>query len=325
MSALVSQYSLLEQQKRINPDGTQARIVEVLNRGGGGLMQDAPWLPSNDTFTNKTVQRASLPTGSRRQLNQRVSSSVSRVTERNDVIENIEDFFSPDTLYIDSQPNPMQALAMESDAFIEGLGQTALSDILYGDADADPDRMHGLAARLGTVDGRFVFDGGGTGSDVTSIYVVTWDPMMCHLMYPKNMAANLGVQMEDLGKETSETTGGLMRVYRQHFMIRMGLVVRHPRAIGRYANIEVTGTSNLFDEDNLIKLTSFIKRGPGTRIYCNDSIAAQMQIAAKDKTNINYTLDGGQGLSGEPLIRFNGIPVRVIDREILLNTETAIS
>ena len=51
----------------------------------------------------------------------------------------------------------------------------------------------------------------------------------------------------------------------------------------------------------------------------------QMQIRLKDKNNVNYTMDSGDGLSGMPLMRFQGIPIRKIDREILLNTEAAIS
>jgi len=45
MSTLVSKYSLLEQAKRMDPDGTQAQIAEILNYENAMLM-DAPWAVS---------------------------------------------------------------------------------------------------------------------------------------------------------------------------------------------------------------------------------------------------------------------------------------
>ena len=324
MPTLYSLYSLLEQAKRIDPSGVQAQIAEVLNRKMGDILKDAPWLPSNDVWTNKTTRRASLPTGTRRKLNQRIAASVSRTSEIMDVIENIEDWCEPDALLVDSMPSPAMFRKGEVDAFVEGLGQTAVGDVLYGDANVDPDCMHGVAARLGTLDSRFVIGAGGTGSDLTSIYGVTWGQASAYLIYPKNMPSNLGVLHEDEGKVTSETADGKMVVYRDHFAIRLGLVVRNPRSIIRYANIESSGADNTFNEDDLIKLTNAWEKGPGSRLYVNDTILSQMQIRAKDKNNVYYT-PGGSALSGEPPLYFNGIPIREISREILLNTEDAIS
>lgn len=324
MALVVSQYSMVEQAKRINADGTQAQIVEVLNRKMGAILSEAPSIPSNDIWTNKTTRRGSLPTGSRRKLNQRVTASVSRTTEIMDVIETLEDYCNVDAALVDSMPSPALFRSGEVDAFIEGLGQTIVSDILYGNSNADPDAMHGIAPRLGTLDGRFCIDSGGTGSDVTSIYIVNWGQSTAHLIYPKNMAANLGVQHEDKGQVTSETSDGMIEVYRDHFVIRCGLVVRNPRAIARLANIETAGASNTFDEDDLITLLNNMDTGPGTRIYCNETILTQMQIRAKDKNNVYYT-PGNSALSGEPPMYFQGVPIRSFAREILLNTETAIS
>ncbi len=130
MPALTSTYSLVEQAKRIDPSGNQAQIAEVLNRKMGEILTEAPWLPSNDVWTNKTTRRASLPTGTRRRLNQRISASASRTTEVMDVIENIEDWCEPDAMLVDSMPSPAMFRAGEVDAFIEGLGHTVDGDIL---------------------------------------------------------------------------------------------------------------------------------------------------------------------------------------------------
>lgn len=324
MAALTSTYSMVEQAKRIDPSGDQALIAEVLNRKMGNILQDAPWMPSNDVWTNKTTRRASLPTGTRRKLNARVTASVSRTTEVLDVIEQLEDYCDVDAALVDSMPSPATFRAGEVDAFIEGLGQTIASDVLYGNGGVNPDSMHGLAPRMATLDARFVMDGAGSGSDVTSVYVVTWGQTSAYLIYPKNMASTLGVQHNDKGQVTSELSTGLMEVYRDHFVIRCGLVVRDPRAIGRYANIEAAGASNTFDEDLLIALLNNMNTGGGTRIYCNETILTQMQIRMKDKNNVYFT-PGGNALSGEPPLYFSNVPVRQFSREILVNTEDAIT
>jgi len=94
------------------------------------------------------------------------------------------------------------------------------------------------------------------------------------------------------------------------------------RAIARYANLEPTGTTTTFDEDELIRLINRMVTGPGTRIYCGTEMLTQMQIRLKDKTNVYFTRD--QGLdAGGPVLRFNGFPVHKVQQ--ILDTETAIS
>lgn len=323
MSTLTSHYSLVEQAKRIDPNGEQARIVEVLNRETGGLLQDAPWLPSNDIWVNKTTRRGTLPAGQRRKLNQRITNSVSRTTEVMDVLAMIADYCEVDKTLVQTMPSEAVFLSGEVDAFLEGIGQTMVSDVLYSNSYADPDAIHGLEPRMATADARFVIDNGGDGSDCTSIVVVTWGQDTAYLMYPKNKP-NMGLLHEDKGYVTSETSDGKIEIHRDYFEVIFGLCVRHPRAIGRIGSIEVSGTDYLFDEDNLIKLLNNMKTGPGTRIYMNEYIMSQGQIRMKDKNNVYWTPGSGNALSGEPFMYFAGIPIRKIDSEIMVNTEDAI-
>ena len=329
MATITTQYSLVEQAKRINPDGTQALVAETLNLEMGNILQEAPWMPSNDIWTNKTVRRGILPAGTWRKVNNGVATEVSQVTEINDVIGMLETYAEYDKEYIDNMPNPNMARMDEAKAFLEGLGQTLVSTVLYGNVNADPDKMHGFAPRLATIDGEFVINGGGSGSDLTSLFVVTWGKTEVFFVYPKNNAGTLGIKHTNLGEVTiTKATTGLASAnqfqgYRDHFQVKCGLVVRHPKCIGRVANIETAGASNTFNEDDLITLLNNMKVNENTRIYGNQTIITQGQIRLKDKTNVNWTPE--QGLGGAPMLRFSGIPVRKIDKQLLLNTETAIS
>lgn len=323
MATLTSKYSLVEQAKRIDPDGKLATIVEVLNRETGLVLQEAPWIASNDVWVNKTVRRGTLPSSGRRKLNSGVTKGVSRTTEIMDVIQMRGIYAEYDKAWIDSFPEPATVRMQEASAFIEGLSQDLIGDFLYCNALVDADGMHGLAARMSVLDGEFVIGGSGTGSDVTSVYVVTWGPTEAHFIYPKNMT-NLGITHQDLGEVTLlDADSNQYQGYRDYFQVNCGLVVRNPRCIGRYANIESAGASNIFDEDKLITLLNNMKTGPTTRIYCNQTIKTQAEIALKDKTNVNWTVK--DGLGGVPFLSFRGIPVRMIDKAMLLNTESAIS
>jgi hypothetical protein len=102
----------------------------------------------------------------------------------------------------------------------------------------------------------------------------------------------------------------------------MGMVVRNFKSIGRIANIEPDGASNIFDEDDLIDLLTRMTQGPGRRIYANRYVMAQMWKRLKDKTNVYLTPADGLDAGGAPM-RFNGVPVRQVDQ--ILNTETDVS
>lgn len=332
MATNESKYSLVAQAKMINPDGTLAKIVEVLDRDTGMILQEAPWIPSNDIWVNKTVRRGTLPTAARRKLNKGVAKGVSRTTEVMDVIEMLAIYAEYDKDFIDSFPDAARARLQEAKAFLEGMGQSLASDILYCDSYADPDGMNGLAPRLDTLDGEFVIGAGGAGGDTTSIFVVTWGENEVYLTYPKNMS-NLGIEHKDLGEVTLEeydangaATSRMYQGYRDYFQVKCGLVVRDPKCIGRVANIETAGNTNTFDEDNLITLLGNMRVNGSTRIYCNQTIMTQARIKMKDKSNVHWVAEpGNAALAGLPFMSFDGIPVRKIDKDILLNTETVVA
>ncbi len=330
MATLTSYYSLVEQAKRIDPDGKLATIVEVLDREMGMMLQEAPWIASNDIWVNKTVRRGTLPTGTRRKLNSGIAAEVSRTTEVMDVIEMIGTYAEYDKDWIDSFPDPARARLQEAKAFLEGLGQSLCSDILYCSSFADPDGMHGLAPRLNTLDAEFVIGAGGSGGDTTSIFVVTWGENEAYLTYPKNMA-NLGIEHQNLGEvtlveydSTGLSTGRKYQGYRDYFQAKCGLVVRHPKCIGRIANIEASGATNTFNNNDLVTLLNNMKVNASTRIYMNQTVKTQAEILMLDKSNMYWT-PADDGLGGQPFVKFRGIPCRMIDKAILLNTETVVA
>jgi hypothetical protein len=108
-----------------------------------------------------------------------------------------------------------------------------------------------------------------------------------------------------------------------HFSWYLGLSVEDERCIQRYANIEVSGSTNVFDEDTLITMINNLPDGgaaPGTVIYCSRSIKTALDIRAKDKNNVWYQKDD---VWGGNTTMFRGIPVRMAEK--IVDTETVVS
>lgn len=329
------QLTIKELANRKAPNGEMAGIVEVLVQENE-ILQDAIWLEANDTWSHKVVRRASEPTGTWRKLNSGVGVEASRTVTLLEQIGMLEAYSEPDKDLILGYPNPAQARIDEARSFIEGMGKTLATTLIYGNevgvlATAEtnaPEKFKGVASRLNalaTTDN--VLNAGGSGSDLTSIYIIQWGPGKVFMVYPKGDPF-YGIKHTDLGEVTVSTSTTAVasaaqhQAYRDHFQVKAGLVVAHNGSIGRIANIETTGSTNLFDEDDLITLLNRMPNaGAGASIYVNKTVRTQMEIALKDKNNVNYTADGGEGLAGVPMMRFRGNPIRLVEK--ISDAETA--
>lgn len=324
--ALVTAYkplTLKELANRLDPGGELNDITEVLAQDNEWL-EDAIWLEANDVFSHRSVRRSALPSGSWRALNQGVATEASQTEPYTDVIGMLETYAEVDRELVRAAPNPKQFRMDEATAFIEGLGQTLAATFVYGNANTSPEKFHGLAPRMASLAATAnVIGCSGTGSDLTSVFVVQWGRTKVHMVYPRN--SKMGISHEDLGEVTlQDSNSNLYQGYRDHFQVKAGLVVRNPRSIARVCNIESTGSSNLFDEDNLIKVLNRMPiRGKGSAIYMNETVLSQCEILLKDKTNVNFTPSRGEGLAGEPFMYFRGNPIRKIDQIVI--TESALT
>lgn len=330
MATSTAGYTMVEMAKAIAPDGSQMTIAMTLAKEMS-MFFDIPWYPSNDIWSHKSLRSAKLATGTWRALGEYIAGGKVLTDEVDDVIGIVEDFATYDKLWIDRQPDPAKARLGRAKMYLEGIAQTIMTAFLYGNNNISPKQPHGFAPRLAST-GRYVLSGGGSGSDTTSIFIVTWGEGQVYGVYPKHgmsPGSEFPIAHRSMtgpeGKVETNSSGNKLIVYEDNFKFEGGLVVEDPRCVGRYANIETAGSSNIFDEDYLIRLKNRMKITEKTVMYANETITTQMEIKLKDKNNVNFTPGGGQGLSGDPIVRFAGIPVRNIDSSILLDTETALS
>jgi hypothetical protein len=314
-----SRMSLVEVVKRHDPNGNLATIAEVLAQTND-IIADAVWKEGNDIFSNKTVRRSSLPSGTWRKLNRGVAPESSDTVELVDVIGQLQTRAENDIDIINAYANPQQARMDEASSFIEGLSQEMAATMLYGNAATSPEEFTGLAPRLDALAAGENVIGGGGSTTLTSIYVVTWGVNSVFMAYPRNTKG--GLKHEDLGiGDALDGSSNKFRAYIDLFTWNAGMVVKNLRCIARYANLEPTGTTTTFDEDELIRLINRMVVGPGTRIYCGIEMMTQMEIRLKDKTNVYFSKS--DGLAPGPVLTFKGIPVRKCQQ--ILDTETAIT
>lgn len=297
------------------------------------LLRHLPFFPSNQIMSNIGSRVTYLPTPGTRRFNEGVPTTASHKTPFTDPIAMVEDYSEVDYALWKIQNDPNQWRQDEDAAKIEAMTQKMESLFIYGSLDSDPGAFDGLATRFNSSTRRpngvswhpyNVILNGGSGSDVVSVWVLELGKKKVYGIYPKNLPA--GLQIEDLGKVTVNTgTSGsprYMEALRTHFAWYAGLVVEDERCVQRIANIEVSGTQNLFDEDNLIKALNRLPGGgnaANTIILVTLDVKDYLDIRAKDKTNVQYTPDE---VWGGNITRFKGVPVYVSE---VLTFETAIS
>ena len=318
--------------KKMDPDNSIATIIEIL-ADTNQILEDMGWVEGNLPTGHKTTVRSGLPSVTWRLLNYGVQPSKSRTVQVTDTCGMLEAYAEVDKALADLNGNTASFRMSEDMAFLEAMNQEMASKVFYG-TEASPESFVGLAPRYdtyGTTDGVSSFNvlnGGGTGSDNTSMWLVVWGENTIHGIYPKGSMA--GLQHNDLGEETlTDANGGRYQGYRTHYKWDSGLTVRDWRYAVRIANIDVSDLTTFgADTDNSANLIRLMIQavnkipnlgmGRGA-IYVNRTVQTWLEIQANEKANVQLGWrDFGEG----QILTFRGIPIRRADA--LLETEAAV-
>lgn len=333
--------------KRTGAGDTIAEIIELLSQTND-ILEDALVVEANGATGHVTTVRTGLPAATWRLLNYGVPTGKSTTAKITDSLGMLETFSIVDKALADLNGNAPEFRLSEDLAFLEGMTQQMAQTIFYGNVAVNPERFHGLAPRYNTVstananNAANVIDAGGTGSTNTSLWVVTWGPRTCHMLFPKG--GKSGFSMRDMGDNVPalDSNNNRFIAYTTHFKWDNGLTLRDWRYVVRICNIDVTQLAG-GTPPNLI--TSLIRavhrlpttpRGVGTEqktdaprggqsnngrvaIYGNRTIRTWLDIQAVNKANVLLKLDE---FDGRPVTSFRGVPVRTCDA--LLSTESRI-
>ena len=324
--------TLTDLAKRTDSSGRIPIIAELLSQSNE-IMQDIPWMEGNLTTGHLVVTRTGLPDSFWRLLNQGTQPSKSTTAQITEGLGMLETWSETDKDLVEMGGNASAFRFSEAPAFTESMTQEFVQTLFFGNASIDPEEFNGLSPRYSdlTADiGQNILDAGGTGSDNSSIWLICWSPQTLFGIFPKGSQA--GLIHEDLGIETAETTAGIggqrMRVYRERWQWKAGLVVKDWRFAVRIANIDIsnlvaeTSAADLTDE--MIRATHRIPNlnfGPCS-FYMNRTTFQMLDIQRR-----NDVVTGGSlvymDVDGKMIPHFRGIPIRRIDQ--LIETEARVT
>ena len=321
-------WTLADWAKLLDPDGKPAKVIDILSQKNP-VLKDALFLEGNLATGHRTTVLTGLPSVTWRKLNRGVQPSKFTTVQVDDTIGLAEVHSKADEEIVKLNGGTAEARLREDKPYINALNNEVNSGFYYFDTDVAPEKFLGLAARYPYSDAPNVIDNGGSGSDVTSIWLVVWGEETVHMIFPKGSKA--GIESRDVGNGKSilvnddQSPAGQFLAFVTQYKWKVGLVVRDWRYIVRICNIETTGTTNTFDHTKLIEAYNMIpdieSEGLKPVIYCNKTIKTRMDIAAADSSNRIFTQT--EDAFGRPVTKFFGIPVRKDDN--ILDTETALT
>ncbi len=313
--------------KRYN-DGRISVIVELLSQTNE-ILDDMRWVEGNLPTGHRTSVRTGLPQGTWRQLNYGVQPTKSTTSQITDACGMLETYSEIDKALADLNGNTAEFRLSEDKAFLEGLSQQLAQTLFYGNTDSTPEKFMGLSPRFNTVNpatgaiAQNVIDGGGSGGDNTSVWLVVWGDLTVHGIFPKGSKA--GLQMRDLGEQTlTDPNGNRYQGYRTHYKWDAGLTVRDWRYAVRIANIDVSDLAGANPPDLIKMMIKATHKVPSLKtgqpvFYMNRTGRQWLDIQAATKDNVMLKISE---FEGRPVREFLGIPIRTCDQ--ILNNEPRV-
>lgn len=333
--------TLLDIARRLDPNGGIAMVAEVLQKYNE-ILDDIPWIEGNLPTGHQSTIRTSKPTPVFRLLNAGVQPAKSTTGQIVDTCAILETRSHVEKAVAELNGNVAAYRLSEDVAFIEGMMDTLSTALIYGDVTKNPEQFNGLAPRYFSISGNYttspnIIDGGGTGVDNTSVWLLCWDPRNIFGIYPKGSKA--GLQQEDEGLLTildPNDSTKYMKAYCTWFQWMCGICIKDWRSVVRIANLDVSNLLTSGDASdisaNLLKLLSMAldKLPPnmtGRKVfYMNETVRSMLRVKMLDKSNLLLRMDEVQGLSiprPDGVLTFLGTPCRRIDS--ILNTESQVT
>ena len=318
-----SYFTVVDLAKQIDPQGNIAIIAEALAEMNEflatGVMAEA-----NQSFSDVGTKRISLPSVTARKINSGTAASFGETAQVREGIVLLDALIEIDEAEVNHSPNPAQLRRNVLAAQLEAYMQEFSRILAYGDI-STPTEINGFLTRYNTLSDSNVFGAGGTGSDLSSVLLVEWNPLNCKLIYPLG-SKTAGIQEKDLSlQRVTDSSSNPYLAYTNQVKMEFGLSVLDDSYVARIANVETSGTSNNLvatsGMNNMVYAKDQLKHmGKNAVIYVNRTLKAQFDIWALDKANGFYM---APDVSGQALASFQGIPIRMVEQ--LTDTETAIT
>lgn len=330
-----SYLSLIDLYKRSDSTRNITPVIEALNTLNP-LMQDAVTVEANQGTKHLTTIRTGLPTVTWGRLYQGIPQSKSTTQQVEDTTGFVEGLSTVDVRLLELAKNPAALRMSEAQPMLESIAQDVQTNFFYSDTATTPERFKGLGARYNVLGGggagNQIVDGGGVGSDNTSIWFVTWGEQQTSLIYPEGTTA--GISRQDKGEQrVYDDLNNPYYVKEELFRQHVGVTVRDWRYNVRIANIDVSnlqaGSVDVYDllrrgyyklqgrRNGKLKNGGMISQGK-TVIYANREIISAMDaLATNNGSSDNYIRMTPDEIEGREIMTWRGMPIRETDALIL--------
>lgn len=317
-----------------------ANIIEVLNDTSQDIMTDWVMMPCNDGTKHTHTIRTGLPKLGWGQLYKGIIQSKSGTQQIDDTTGFVEGLCTVDKRVLDLAGENRAAIrASESEAFLEAMAQELVTSMFYHNPATDAKKPKGLAPRYseyGTSGAaNQVVNGGGAGSDNTSIWMVTWGGHGLCALYPDGTAG--GITQEDKGEQrVLDDAGAPYYVEEELIKAHIGFAIKDYRRVVRIANVDMSeveaGNVDLYGlmrkgyykmHNRRVNKVRKQENGSHTCIYANtDILEALDALQTNSGSGDNYTRLRPMEIEGKEVPSYRGMPIRECDA--LLNTEAAV-
>lgn len=315
--------TLLDLAKMTDPNGSIGEVVEIMNETNE-ILDHMTWQEGNLPTGNQSIIRTGIPAPTWKKYYGGVQPNKGTTAQIVDNCGRLQAYAEVDADLADLAPNKAAFRLSEDRVHIEGIAQEVANTMFYGNDTLIPETFMGFGPRynsLSAVSGENIVNGGGSGSDMQSIWLVVFSPRTVFGIIPRGSKA--GMQVEDKGRVTLEDASGgsntgRMEAYRTLYKFDAGLCVKDWRYVVRIANIDrslmlkdaATGPDLpdlMFQAMNLIPNLSV-----GRAVFC----ASRQIITMLGRQTANLTKNSSLqfGNVGGKMVRsFNEIPVVRVD------------
>jgi hypothetical protein len=333
--------TMVDVAKRTDTQGRILPVVESLAQKNA-LIQSMAFKEGNTDTGHQVASRNSLPSITWIRLNEGILPGKSTTDTYVEHCGTMESMSSIDTRVADLNGNALAFRASEDDAFLASMTNNLESAFFYETTAANPERILGLAPRLGSTASKYgaqilKADSSASGANQSSIWFVGWGDRTVYGISPRGQGTGLEMIDKGIQRDKDNTTGAIMWKYETLFRWKVGLCVEDYRYVVRIANIDMTrinatftaGTTDL--TDIMIQAYYQIFDPNAVRIvaYCDRKVGAFLHRQALNKTASGaLTVDpapqlGAPGVFGKPIVRFLGSPIYVTDA--ITNTEALVA
>jgi hypothetical protein len=219
------------------------RIIECLTHTNE-IMLDMPAIECNKGTTHTIVQRTSLVKPHTRSYYEGTGSTATQTKTIQEPTGMWQDISRVDASLAEHTGDVAGFRKRESIGKLEGIGQGMAEDLIYGVRQGE-NGISGFASRYNKIDGKNCISMGGTGDNLTSIYIMALGERYVHLIYPRGFGT-VGVKHTPMQEramvldEKALAAGEVKKypAYEDLYEVQFGIAVEDPRAVVRLCNID---------------------------------------------------------------------------------------